>query len=51
MGAGATPNIPVRLHTEAVDGQGAGWLERLTLHDNRGGGTQTVPAAAREAAC
>ena len=42
----ATPNISVRLHTEAVGGQGTGRLERLTLHDNRGGGTQTVPAAA-----
>jgi thioredoxin reductase (NADPH) len=42
----ATPNISVRLHTEAVDGQGAGRLERLTLRDNRSGATQTVRADA-----
>src|SRR5689334_23916957 len=30
----ATSNISVRLHTEAIDGQGTGRLERLTLHDN-----------------
>jgi thioredoxin reductase (NADPH) len=40
----ATPNISVRLHTEAVDGQGAGRLERLTLRDNRSGATQTARA-------
>jgi thioredoxin reductase (NADPH) len=42
----ATPNISVRPHTEAVDGQGSGRLEQLTLRDNRSGTTQTVPAAA-----
>ena len=42
----ATPNISVRPHTEAVDGQGNGRLEQLTLRDNRSGTTQTVPAAA-----
>ena len=42
----ATPNISVRLHTEAIGGQGAGRLERLTLHDNRSGSTQAVPATA-----
>jgi thioredoxin reductase (NADPH) len=42
----ATPNISVRLHTEAVDGQGTGRLERLTLRDNRGGATQTARADA-----
>jgi thioredoxin reductase (NADPH) len=42
----ATPNISVRLHTEAVDGQGSGRLERLTIRDNRTGITQTVAAAA-----
>jgi thioredoxin reductase (NADPH) len=46
VSAGANSNISVRLHTEAVDGQGTGRLERLTLRDNRNGGTQTVPAAA-----
>jgi thioredoxin reductase (NADPH) len=45
VGAGATPNISVRLHTEAVGGQGTGRLERLTPRDNHSGGTQTVPAA------
>jgi thioredoxin reductase (NADPH) len=40
----ATPNISVRLHTEAIGGQGTGRLERLTLHDNRSGSTQAVPA-------
>jgi hypothetical protein len=40
------PNISVRLHTEAVGGQGTGRLERLTPRDNRSGSTQTVPAAA-----
>jgi hypothetical protein len=40
------PNISVRLHTEAVGGQGTGRLERLTPRDNRSGGTQTVPAPA-----
>jgi thioredoxin reductase (NADPH) len=42
----ATPNISVRLHTEVVDGQGSGRLERLTLRDGRSRTTQTVPAAA-----
>ena len=42
----ATPNISVRLHTEAVDGQGNGRLEQLSLRDSRSGTTQTVPAAA-----
>jgi thioredoxin reductase (NADPH) len=42
----ATPNISVRLHTEAVEGQGTGRLEGLTLRDGRSGVTQTVPAAA-----
>ncbi len=46
MGAGATPNISVQLHTEAVGEQGTERLERLTPRDNRSGGTQTVPAAA-----
>ena len=46
VGAGVTPNISVRLHTEAVDGQGTGRLERPTPRDNRSGGTQTVPAPA-----
>jgi thioredoxin reductase (NADPH) len=46
VGAGATPDISVRLRTEAVDGQGTGRLERPTLHDNRSGGTQTAPARA-----
>ena len=41
-----TPNISVRLHTEAVDGQGSGRLEGLTLRDNRSGITHTVAAAA-----
>jgi hypothetical protein len=40
------PNISVRLHTEAVGGQGTGRLERLTPRDNGSGSTQTVPAAA-----
>ena len=39
----ATPNISVRPHTEAVDGQGNGRLEQLTLRDNRSGTTQTRP--------
>jgi thioredoxin reductase (NADPH) len=42
----ATPNICVRPHTEAVDGQGSGRLEQLTLRDNRSGTAQTVPADA-----
>jgi thioredoxin reductase (NADPH) len=42
----ATPNISVRPHTEAVDGQGNGRLEQLTLSDNRSGTTRTVPAGA-----
>jgi thioredoxin reductase (NADPH) len=42
----ATPNISVRLHTEAIGGQGTGRLEGLTLHDNRSGSTQVVPATA-----
>ena len=42
----ATPNISVRLRTEAASGQGSGRLEGLTLRDNRSGATQTVPAAA-----
>jgi len=42
----ATPNISVRLRTEAVDGQGTGRLEQLTLRDHRSGTTQAVPAAA-----
>jgi thioredoxin reductase (NADPH) len=42
----ATPNIRVRLHTEAAGGQGDGRLEQLTLRDNRSGTTQAVPAAA-----
>ena len=41
----ATPNISVRLHTEVVDGQGSGRLERLTLRDGRNHVTQTVAAA------
>jgi thioredoxin reductase (NADPH) len=42
----ATPNISVRLRTEAVGGQGSGRLEQLSLRDNRSGASQTVPAAA-----
>jgi thioredoxin reductase (NADPH) len=42
----ALPNVVVRLHTEVVDGQGKGRLEGLTLHDNAGGATERVPAAA-----
>src|SRR5262249_57375333 len=42
----ATPNISVRLRTEAVDGQGTRRLEQLTLRDNRSSTTQAVPAAA-----
>jgi thioredoxin reductase (NADPH) len=42
----ATPNISVRLHTEAAGGQGSGRLERLTLRDNRSGATQAMPADA-----
>jgi len=45
-GAGATPDIPVRRHTEAVGRQGTGRLERLTPRDNRSGGTRAVPVAA-----
>ena len=46
MGAGATPGISVRLHTEAVGGQDTGRLERLPLRDNRSDGTRAVSAAA-----
>lgn len=46
MGAGATPDTSVRLHTEAVGGQGTGRLEETHPRDNRSGGTQAVPAAA-----
>jgi len=42
----ATPNISVRLRTEAASGQGSGRLEGLTLRDNRSGAIQTVSAAA-----
>ena len=42
----AIPNIGVRLHTEAVGGQGRNRLEALTLRDNASGATETVPAAA-----
>jgi thioredoxin reductase (NADPH) len=42
----ATPDISVRLHTEAADGHGTGRLEQLTLRDNRSGATQAVAAAA-----
>jgi thioredoxin reductase (NADPH) len=42
----AAPNIFVRLHTEAVGGQGARRLEQLTLRDSRSRATHTVPAAA-----
>jgi thioredoxin reductase (NADPH) len=42
----ATPNISVRLRTEAVGGQGRSRLEALTLRDNASGATETVPAAA-----
>jgi len=42
----ATPNSSVRLHTEAIGGQGTGRLEGLTLHENRSGSTQVVPATA-----
>ena len=46
VGAGATPGISVRLHTEAVGGQDTGRLERLPLRDNRSDGTRAVSAAA-----
>jgi thioredoxin reductase (NADPH) len=42
----ALPNATVLAHTEAVDGQGRGHLEALTLRDNRDGATRTVPATA-----
>jgi len=42
----ATPNISVRLRTEAAGGLGSGRLEQLSLRDNRSGAGQTVPAAA-----
>jgi thioredoxin reductase (NADPH) len=42
----AIPNVSVRLHTEAVGGQGRNRLEALTLRDNADGATETVPAAA-----
>jgi thioredoxin reductase (NADPH) len=46
----ATPNISVRLHTEAIGGQGTGRLERLTLHDNRSGSTPR-PSRRRPCSC
>ena len=42
----ALPNVTVRPRTEAVGGQGRGRLEALTLRDNTGDTTQTVPATA-----
>jgi thioredoxin reductase (NADPH) len=42
----ATPNIVVRLRTEAVDGHGHGRLEALTLRDRDRGVIETVAAAA-----
>jgi thioredoxin reductase (NADPH) len=42
----ATPNISVRLRTEAAGGQGTGRLEGLILHDGNSSATETVPAAA-----
>jgi thioredoxin reductase (NADPH) len=42
----ATGNITVRLHTEIVDGHGAGQLETLTLCDRRRGRLERVPAIA-----
>jgi thioredoxin reductase (NADPH) len=42
----AIPNVSVRLHTEAVGGEGRNRLEALTLRDNASGATETVPAAA-----
>jgi thioredoxin reductase (NADPH) len=41
-----TPNVEVRLQTEAVDGHGTGKLERLVLADRARGTTETVPAEA-----
>src|SRR4029450_6406212 len=42
----ATPNIPVVLHTEVVDGHGRQRLEGLTLRDRHTGATRTVAASA-----
>jgi thioredoxin reductase (NADPH) len=43
---GATPNIPVVLNTEVVEGHGRQRLEGLTLRDRHTGATRTVPASA-----
>jgi thioredoxin reductase (NADPH) len=43
---GASSNIAVRLRTEITDGHGDDHLEALTLHDNRAGRAERVPAAA-----
>jgi thioredoxin reductase (NADPH) len=40
------PNVEVRLQTEAVGGEGAVQLERVTVHDRASGVTETVPAEA-----
>jgi len=42
----ATPNVEVRLHTEASGGQGNGQLETLTLRDRRSDCVEQVQAAA-----
>jgi len=42
----ATPNVEVRLRTEASDGQGDGQLETLTLRDRRSDRVEQVQAAA-----
>jgi thioredoxin reductase (NADPH) len=41
-----TDNIRVRVGTEIVDGEGDGWLERLTLRDRARGRRETVAADA-----
>lgn len=42
----ATPNIEVRFEVEVAGAAGEGRLERLTLRDRSGGGTEEVGAAA-----
>jgi thioredoxin reductase (NADPH) len=37
-------NVEVRLHTDVVDAEGDGKLERIVLHDTVRGTTETVPA-------
>jgi thioredoxin reductase (NADPH) len=42
----AAASVEVLLATRVVDGSGDGWLETLTLADDRSGGTSVVPADA-----